>query len=222
MGQALLLIGGTIVASSDKTDAIFGESITINGGNIDAKGGEYGGAICASKKILITGGNLNLKAYNRWAASTLGGACSEVIIKGGTINTYSSQLSGISCKSDGSINILGGNVLAKGGQFRIAKCTDARYNLEQINATDGTNQLYLTPIKISDVTANEKIENLILNDNIKYDTKDMYTLGNGVDDTGMIYLYLPIGEKNIKLEINGKTYSGTVKTTEDENITTLE
>ena len=38
----------------------------------------------------------------------------------------------------------------------------------------------------------------------------------------MIYLYLPIGEKNIKLEINGKTYSGTVKTTEDENITTLE
>ena len=48
MGQALLLIGGTIVASSDKTDAIFGENITINGGNIDAKGGEYGGAICAA------------------------------------------------------------------------------------------------------------------------------------------------------------------------------
>ena len=64
MGQALLLIGGTIVASSDKTDAIFGESITINGGNITADGngggaGIGGGNHSDSGKIIINGTETN-------------------------------------------------------------------------------------------------------------------------------------------------------------------
>lgn len=163
---------------------------------------------------------MNLRAFNRWASSTLGGAGSEVIITGGTVNSFSSQLAGISCKSDGSIKILGGNVLAKGANHRIAKCIDSRYNIEQTNATDGTNQLYLTPIKIS--SPNQKVEELNLSDGINYGIKDMYTLENDNDENGIIYLYLPLGNRTITIKVNGKVYSGTIQTTTEENINILE
>ena len=164
---------------------------------------------------------MNLTAYNRWAASTLGGACKEVEIIGGTINTYSSQLSGISCSADGSIKIIGGNVLSKGGQFVIAKCIDARYNIEETTVTDGTNQLYVTPIFLSGVKGDKKVEELDIDGITNYGKEDIYTFNNDSDDAGVIYLYLPKGSRNITITVNGKTFSGTVETTEDGDATTL-
>ena len=57
---------------------------------------------------------------------------------------------------------------------------------------------------------------------IKYGIKDMYTLENAVDGTGMIYLYLPKGSRTITLKVNGKIYSGTIETSETASVTVLE
>ena len=199
-----------ILANTGKSDPIAGKNITINGGNITARGGEYAGAITASEKLLITGGEINVSAYNRWASSTLGGNTKEVQISGGTIKTISGQLSGISCGSDGKIIISGGNIYTKGKDFPIAKCINKeRYDIEEAKATNGTNEVYETKIKLPDVSENKKITKLTTSDNINYGIKDMYTL-----EDGMLYLYLPTGTRTITIEVDGKTYSGEVQTTE--------
>lgn len=210
---------GNIIASSDKSDAITGENITINGGNITAKGGEYGGAICVSNELIINGGNINAKANNRWASSTLGGNSERVVINGGTIVTNSAQLAGISCNSNGIIAINGGNIFSKGKEFSTAKCIDTRYNIENLIPISTAKEVYVTPIKLQDVSGNKKIQSLTTSDNIDYGTKDMYTFeddeSTSVDETGMIYLYLPLGERAITINVDGQSYSGTVETKEE-------
>lgn len=208
------------MANTGKSDPIAGKNITINGGNITARGGEYAGAITASEKLLITGGEINVSAYNRWASSNLGGNTKEVQISGGTIKTISGQLSGISCGSDGKIIINGGNIYTKGKDFSIAKCiNNERYNIEEAKATNGTNEVYETKIKLPDVGENKQITKLTTSDNIKYGINDMYTL-----EDGMLYLYLPkteTGPRTITVEVEGKTYSGSVQTTETPEVVTL-
>ena len=44
----------------------------------------------------------------------------------------------------------------------------------------------------------------------------MYTL-----DEGMLYLYLPLGTRTINVEVDGKTYTGTVETKETAEVVTL-
>ena len=118
---------------------------------------------------------------------------------------------GILCDEGGIIKIDGGNILAKGNTSAIS-----------YTPTDGTNNIYLTPIKLKDVAGNQKIESLTTSDNIEYGIKDMYTFEDNtsttsVDETGMIYLYLPVGSRTITITAGGKTYSGTIETKAEEN-----
>jgi len=194
-----------------------GDNITINGGNITAKGGEYGGAISANNKLIIRGGIVSIKANNRWASSTLGGKSKEIIIEGGTITSNSAQLSGISCDTEGIIKINGGNVFSRGKNFAIARCINSiRYDIEKTNPIDGTNDLYETQIKLQGVEKNRKIDKIVTSDNINYKTNDMYTL-----EDGMIYIYLPLGKRTIDIESEGKKYSGDIETKEISEIIEL-
>ena len=81
---------------------------------------------------------------------------------------------------------------------------------------DGTNNLYETQIKLQNVGEDKKVTKLTTSDNIEYGIKDMYTLENG-----MLYLYLPTGTRTITIEVDGKTYSGAVQTTETSTEVTL-
>lgn len=115
----------------------------------------------------------------------------------------------------GKIKINGGNVLAIGNG-----------NSTSIVPTDGTNNLYVTPIRLQNVEGNKKIESIEIGNSTSYNIKDMYTLSNyegtnNFDETGMIYLYLPLGEKTINIKVDGNTYSGTVNTQDGMEVVTL-
>lgn len=74
---------------------------------------------------------------------------------------------------------------------------------------NGNNELYLTQIKLNGLTSQTAISSITTSDNIIYGTKDMYTT-----EDGQLYMYLPVGSRTITVTANGKTYSGTVNTTE--------
>lgn len=179
--------------------------ITINGGKIYAKGGEYGGAIGGRDgdgKVTINGGYIQTSGN-----SVIGYRWKEVEINGGTIDTGR-----VSCKTGGNIKISGGNILSKNnGISTYEGSTLVTYNL-----TNETTSIYETKIKLKDVEENKKITKLVTSDNIEYGIKDMSTF-----EDGMLYLYLPEGSRTITIEADGKTYSGVVNTTVEGTITEL-
>ena len=190
------------------------DNIIINGGNIQAYTTGYTTSIGSRSNthlgtIKITGGNIiatgtNSKSYNYEA---IGHGMKNIIIEGGTIKTDSSESAGIFKNEENNVKIIGGN-LQLGGVGDIGTL-DSNKNFVHGISTDGTNNLYKTPIKLQDVGENKQITKLTTSDNIEYGIKDMYTLENG-----MLYLYLPSGERTITIEVDGKTYSGVVQTTE--------
>ena len=179
--------------------------ITINGGKIYAKGGEYGGAIGGRDgdgKVTINGGYIQTSGN-----SVIGYRWKEVEINGGTIDTGR-----VSCKTGGNIKISGGNILSKNNGIS----TYDGNTLVTYVPTIGTNNIYETKIKLNEVGENKKITKLVTSDNIVYGIKDMYTF-----EDGMLYLYLPEGNRTITVEADGKTYSGVVNTTVEGSITEL-
>ena len=206
--------GGNIFASSGKSEALYGDKITINGGLINASGGEYGIAIAAEKKLLITGGCIECLGTFK-VFPLIGGKCKDVMISGGTIITSLNRNIGLSCgMDDGKISITGGNLFLNGKMYRIAKYVDA-WNTDtnkKMTPTNGTNEIYLTSIKLQNIGENKKIESITTSDNIAYGIKDTYTL-----EDGMLYLYLPLGKREITIKVDGKTFKGEVETTENEN-----
>ena len=195
-----------------------GDNIIINGGNIIAIGGGYGSSINSENgKTQINGGNIICSITTDAFASraVLGGSCRELVINGGTIkviptnrNSNYAKYAGISCAEGGNIKIIGGNILGKGQDYDIS--TYSGSSLVPYTPTDGTNNLYETPIKLDGVAEGKKITKLTTSDNIEYGIKDMYTLENG-----MLYLYLPTGTRTITITTeDGKTYSETVETKE--------
>ena len=132
----------------------------------------------------------------------------NIIIEGGTIKTDSSESAGIFKNQTNNVRITGGN-LQLGGIGDIGTLNSDK-NFEQGYSTDGTNNLYKTPIKLPDIGEDKKVTKLTTSDNIEYGIKDMYTL-----EDGMLYLYLPTGTRTITITTeDGKTYSGTVETKE--------
>lgn len=114
-----------------------------------------------------------------------------------------------------NIEITGGNILALGKDSNIST-----------TPKQGTNNLYVTPIRLQNVEGNKKIESIEIGNSTSYNIKDMYTLSNyegtnNFDETGMIYLYLPLGEKTINIKVDGNTYSGTVNTQDGMEVVTL-
>ena len=202
---------GNIIASSIKSDALYGNSITINGGRIEAVGGEYGYAMKANEKLVINGGIIVKDAIAHDYQNTIMYG-KEIEIQGGTLKADKRsrfQKTSINCNEGGSIKITGGNILARGNN-NLNIVTYEGSLLVPYTPTDGTNNLYETQIKLQDVGENKKITNLTTSDNIEYGIKDMYTL-----EDGMLYLYLPTGTRTITITTeDGKTYSGAVQTTE--------
>ena len=106
---------GTIYAKGGYSPGIgsYGstEQITINGGNITALGGEYGGGIGLARKIQINGGRITATS---WGANHSAIEGSEsVAITGGTIMAYSTRGPGIFCNEGGKIQITGGEYFSK-------------------------------------------------------------------------------------------------------------
>lgn len=109
----------------------------------------------------------------------------------------------------------GGNIFAKGkNNLNIGIYSGS--TLVPYTPKNGTTDLYETQIKLQNVGENKKVTKLTTSDNIEYGINDMYTLENG-----MLYLYLPAGTRTITIEVDGKTYSGTVATTETPEEVTL-
>ncbi len=92
--------------------------------------------------------------------------------------------------------------------------------------TDGTNNLYLTQIQLSNLASKQKITSITTNDNIQYGTKDIYTSEDDLSTTdvnegGILYLYLPKGDRNITIVAGEKKYVGRVITDENNTLTNL-
>ena len=244
----IIINGGDITAASILHGPAIGgghyngaNNIIINGGNINLKCGEYGSGIGTggteqgiADNIIINGGNINVQSggigsnnsgsgklqikggYIK-SNSLLGKKCNEVIITGGTLNGTNIWGTMISCDERGTISITGGSVFARGkNNLNIATYEEGTSNLVPYTPKNGTNDLYETQIKLQNVGENKKVTKLTTSDNIEYGINDMYTLENG-----MLYLYLPAGTRTITIEVDGKTYSGTVATTETPEEVTL-
>lgn len=218
----IVINGGDIYAKAGNgagigTRSAMVDNIIINGGNITASGGEYGPAIggpsSGSGMLQINGGNITAVSSSA-SCCVLGDCCDRVIITGGTINTSSTRRAAISCDINGNIQITGGNIKARGKDYSMAIYKDEN-SIEENKSTDGTNNLYETQIELQDVEENKKISKITM-DNINYGINDMYTL-----DDGMLYLYLPKGSRTITIEVDNKTYRGTIETTEDGNMILL-
>lgn len=210
----IVINGGNITAISSGYGAGIGacnvkaENIKINGGNIYVKS-NYVGIGCGTGetgKIEINGGVITVDSIKR----VVGAKCSEVLINGGTIH------GAISCAEGGSISITGGNILARGNNNNINIATYSGSDLVAYTPKKENIDLYETKIKINGVGEGKKVTSIVTSDNISYGINDMYTL-----EDGMLYLYLPAGTRTITVEVEGKTYSGTVQTAETPEVVTL-
>ena len=211
----IIINGGNIFASSLKNCGIGAseilENLTVNGGNIIATGGEYGGAIGGyegSKNIVINGGYIEAStnySYSYGQYYALGHKCEDIIINGGTLNCYSKKDSGIYSDIK-PVKINGGNIYSIGGTAPIGNA-----ETKKIPINNNNEELYLTKIKLEGLNKNNKIDNIKTSDNLKYGITDMYTL-----EEGIIYLYLPLGERIITVESGMLKYEGSVKTTEED------
>ena len=225
----IIINGGNIIARGGNGSGIgvrnkSADNIIINGGNIEAYGSDYGSGIGGgeSGSLKITGGNIysTTRSANY---SAIGNKCNSVKIKGGTIRANSNRNVGIYGK-DGSVEITGGNILlnAKGDIGTIEG-----NSFIKDEPKSGDNKLYLSRIKLSDVEGNIKIESLVISGDISYGTNDVYTLEDDektidIDETGMLYLYLPKGKRRIDIKVKGKEFSGEIETNEENSISILE
>ena len=231
----IIINGGNIEAIGDFYGPAIGTStgavdnIIINGGNIKARGGNYGAGIgsrsnSATGTLKITGGNIDATAskVKGYEFSVIGHGCGYVKIEGGTIRTYSPVYSGVF--GGGNVEVTGGNLLLNG--LGAIGTLDENKNFIKATVTNGQSDIYLTKIKLTNTNGNEKITELKTSDTLEYGIKDMYVAEDDentadIDETGMIYLYLPKGSRTITLTADGKNYSGTVETTEEGSVSTL-
>lgn len=195
------------------------DNIIINGGKIIAQGGSLGAGIGVgtnSGLLKITGGNIySIGSTNkRFIGAAIGHGMQNILIEGGTIRTESRAHAGVFKNEVNNVKITGGN-LQLGGVGDIGSL-DSSENFVQGISTNGTDNLYKTPIQLQGIGENRKVTKLTTSDNIEYGIKDMYTLENG-----MLYLYLPTGTRTITIEVEGKKYSGSVQTTETPEEVTL-
>lgn len=200
--------GGKIIANGGYASGIGGDSVVINGGELEFHGGEYGNAIISSKKLEINCGKIIAGTWSAYDAIL----SPNIEILGGTFNIQSLKKSGIVCKDGGNIKISGGNILVNAKENNISTYNNS--TSVPYTPTNGTDEIYLTQIKLPNDTANQKIESITTSDNLQYGVKDMYTL-----EDGMLYLYLPIGTREITIKVNGKVYAEEVETSQAGNCT---
>lgn len=216
----IVINGGNITAISKNRYGIGSveeSNVTINGGVITAIGGEYGSGIKADE-LTINGGIIISQATYKTQTGIGGSDKAKVTINGGTIisqTTNDNEKPGIGVggfleeateEQLATIKVVvnGGSVLATGN-------VDIGYGVTKAYAKNSNGEtIYLTKIKLNNITSATKIEAITTSDNIEYKTNDMYT---GAE--GDLYLYLPEGTRTINIEIEGKTYSAQIVTSKD-------
>lgn len=206
------------------------DNLVINGGTITAIGYTYCGAIgggTGSGKIKINGGTIFAYAPSKPQYAKchgIGQGCEIVEINGGTIVSKSDYCAGIFSTS-GNIKINGGTIFAIESEIPIGKLGDDGTTLENCIPTNGTDNLYLTPIQLENVTEKLKVTSLTISDNINYGITDMYTSEDNettdVNEGGILYLYLPKGDRTITIVAGDKKYTNRVITDENNTITIL-
>ncbi|BBI35559.1 S-layer homology domain-containing protein [Cohnella abietis] len=214
--------------------------ITINHGTISASfinkgnkaaaiGGGEGGA---GGTIVINGGVISVESYEGSAAAIGGGdvrfsypaKSTHITINGGTISTkvpngaiannYDSIGFGQASPANSADNLLKTTVIVNGGNIYNKNGTNNNtiYLLngrQPVNAAGTT--LYSTAIKVdaSTVPANGTAVS------VNYDGK---TLNTSILNNGYIYLFLPVGTRQVEITAAGKTYYGHVETTALTNV----
>lgn len=207
-------------------------NIVINDGEIYAYGSFYGAGIGATdkaKNIIINGGNVH--AYSTYGNAIGGNIVDNIQINGGNVSVSKN----FSCVEgggriwkgciggDGNVFITWGTVVCEiprnnifgiysnnksicitGGSLQIKNSYN---NLLDSIPTDETNNLYLTEIQLENVKNKTNIINFLADDGLNYGIKDLYTT-----EEGKLYLYLPVGERNITIETKDKIYAGNVET----------
>ena len=169
-------------------------NLVINGGNITSDKVIRGKT--GSGKIIINGGTINLN--KTWSVDAVIGEGTEgIIINGGVINIYSERGVGI-----GNTAVLPFKLEINDGEINI----DDRICSTPVNLTSGN--WYLTKFKIGDLTKQLKVDKVQTNNNIEYETENLYTMKDGY-----LYMFLPEGEVTVSVTIAGTTYTGTVTVT---------
>lgn len=218
----IVINGGTITAIGSNRYGIGStedSDITINGGTITVSGGEYGSGIKADN-LIINGGIITSQATYRTQTGIGGSDNAKVTINGGTVISQAAvnynQCPGIGVggyttdeateEQLATIKVVvnGGSVLATGN-------VDIGYGVTKAYAKNSNGKtIYLTKIKLNNITSATKIESIKTSDNIEYKTNDMYT---GTE--GDLYLYLPEGTRTINIETADKIYSAQIITSKD-------
>lgn len=212
-------------------------NIIINGGNLNLYGNYYGAGIGSTetaKNIIINGGNINITSTfgNGIGADTI----ENIIINGGeiSINKSSNINKYIACiGGDGNIIINGGTIncnTIKSGVYGLSSGTGTisiNGGNIKLNTVEGykTNviplsqeqEVYLTKLKIPNISEKTKITDIIINEDVGYIVKDIYTDVVSIENEscGYIYVYLPLGSREIKVNLGENCYSGVVETTVD-------
>lgn len=114
--------GGCVIAGDmNSNSAGIGGSrgtVIINGGKVNATGGNHGAGIGGDNaKVIINNGNITAKG--RQYGAGIGGSNAEVNIKGGNVDAkggeYGAGIGGVWNSGGGNISISGGTVIANGG-----------------------------------------------------------------------------------------------------------
>lgn len=104
-----------------------------------------------------------------------------------------------------NIKIIGGSILAVGSVDVGYGYGETAVKVPPLN--NNGEKLYLTTIQLENITQMMSVDEITTSDNIKYETKDLYT-----SEEGIIYLYLPEGERTVTIQSDGKRYTGSVET----------
>lgn len=215
----IVINGGNIIANASNSNGIGGTGVTINGGIITAIGGEYGYGIKADG-LTINGGIITAKASYKTRTGIGGSEKTEVTINGGTVIAQAAanynQRPGIGVgtyttdeATEEQLATI--KVVVNGGSISATGNVDIGYGVTKAYAKNSNGEtIYLTKIKLNNITSVTKIEAITTSDNIEYKTNDMYT---GAE--GDLYLYLPEGTRTINIETEGKTYSAQIVTSKD-------
>lgn len=224
-GGTVIIKGGTVIADGGTGSAGIGGgyggaggTVIIEGGTVTANGngqgagigGGYGGA---GGTVTITGGSVTATGGTNGAGigGGAGGAGATVTITGGTVIANGGSQTGggqIASIGGGSGAADKGILIISGGSVRLSQMNTLTASIPKRSSDDST---LLCPVTLI-LKGKDNTAGILLDDTghviktaeseYKYGTKDVRT-----DEVSKVYFWLPAGEYDITLVMNGKEYS---------------
>lgn len=223
-GGTITISGGTVDATGGDYGAGIGGGeygnggiITITDGDISTTGGKYGAGIGSGDvdgapdpfdggTITISGGTVKTTGGESGGAGIGGGRYADggiVTITGGTVIANGNETDGIG-KGDNGSNA--GSCYISGGVVNAGSMGPDVYS----DNSEST-QVYLTTATLEDVSEITKVIALTTTvSSYTYNITDSYT-----DESGKIYLWLPVDTNTTGAQTEKKDYIGLVTTTAD-------